>query len=159
MIGNGDDDPGIDSVEKTAFSIEGTGISNEEKLDRLINIAANVRYALNRRTAIITVAIAVPLIVGALLLYHSVVGTRENKVIARLAYVQALENSRDNIKARIESIKTRDCPVVYFRELVETSRSGGDITAVNPPCELGDVNALERQLTDVEGKLAEERVK
>jgi hypothetical protein len=145
----------VDSVEKEHFSIENTGISNEEKLDSLIGIAANVRTALNKRTAIVTAAIAFPLLVGAILLFQQTVGTHESQRIAKQAYVQALVNNRDFLQYRKDFAQTRDCPVEYFRDLLNVSRDRGDLTAVLPPCEPADLGVIDAQIAAVEKKIIE----
>lgn len=143
------------SVEGHPLSIENTGISIEDKVDTLIITAATVKSALNRRTAIVTAAIAFPLLVGAALLAAQVSGTRDNQAIAKRAYVQALVNNRDFLQYRKDFAQTRDCPVEYFRDLLNVSRERGDLTAVLPPCEKVDVAAIDAQIAEVEKKIAE----
>lgn len=133
----------------------------ESKVDTLIVIAATVKQALNRRTAIVTAAIAFPLIVGAALLFMQVMGTRDNnrlvrnnQSIANQAYIQALVNNRDFLQYRKDFAQTRDCPVEYFRELVIATRTGEDITAVLPPCETIDTSAIDAQIAEVNRKIA-----
>lgn len=142
------------SVEGHPLSIENTGFSIEDKVDTLIYTAATVKSALNRRTAIVTAAIAVPLVVAALLLWQQVHGTRDNQRIAKQAYVQALVNNRDFLQYRKDFAQTRDCPVEYFRDLLNTSRERGDLTAVLPPCEKVDITAIDAQIAEVERKIA-----
>lgn len=143
------------SVEGSPLSIEKTGFSIEEKVDALIVTAATVKQALNRRTAIITAAIAFPLLVGAGLLWAQVRGTHSNQVIAKQAYVQALVNNRDFLQYRKDFAQTRDCPVEYFRDLLTVSRERGDLTAVLPPCEKADLSAIDAQIEAVNRKIAQ----
>ena len=126
----------------------------ESKVDALIVTAATVKSALNRRTAIVTAAIAFPLLVGALLLWMQVRGTNDNHAIAKQAYVQALVNNRDFLQYRKDFAQTRDCPVEYFRDLLNVSRERGDLTAVLPPCEQIDVGAIDAQIAEVDRKIA-----
>lgn len=146
--------PPRQSVEGEPLSIEHTGFSIEDKVDALIFTAATVKSALNRRTAIVTAAIAFPLMVGAGLLAAQVNGTRYNQRIAKQAYVQALVNNRDILQYRKDFAQTRDCPVEYFRDLLNVSRERGDLTAVLPPCEKVDVAAIDAQIAEVERKIA-----
>lgn len=143
------------SVEGHPLSIENTGISIEDKVDTLIITAATVKSALNRRTAVVTAAIAFPLVIGAMLLWLQVRGTNDNHKIARQAYVQALVNNRDFLQYRKDFAQTRDCPVEYFRDLLNVSRERGDLTAVLPPCEKVDIAAIDAQIAEVEKKIAE----
>lgn len=143
------------SVEGSPLSIENTGFSIEDKVDALIITAATVKSALNRRTAIVTAAIAFPLIIGALLLFQQVRGTNNNQKIAEQAYVQALVNNRDFLQYRKDFAQTRDCPVEYFRDLLNVSRERGDLTAVLPPCEKADLAVIDAQIAEVERKIAE----
>jgi hypothetical protein len=126
----------------------------ESKVDALIITAATVKQALNRRTAIVTAAIAFPLVVGASLLWAQVQGTNDNHAIAKQAYVQALVNNRDFLQYRKDFAQTRDCPVEYFRDLLNVSRERGDLAAVLPPCERVDVSVIDAQIAEVDKKIA-----
>lgn len=59
----------VDSVEREHFSIENTGAASGDKLDTLIQIAADVKDALDRRVAVVILAVLVPLLAGAIMLY------------------------------------------------------------------------------------------
>lgn len=151
-------------VKGTPLSIEQTGFSIEEKVDALIQTAIDVKRALNRRTAIVVVAIAVPLVVGAVLLGISVAATtttnrvaNANQVIAERAYRQALVNNRDFLQYRKDFAQTRDCPVEYFRDLVTATREDRDLLSVQPPCEQEDIAVIDAKIAEVEKLIAEAR--
>lgn len=149
------------SVEGEPLSIESTGFSIEEKVDALIQTAVDVKRALNRRTAIVIVAIVLPLITGAVLLGLSVSATsttkrvaNSNQRIAKQAYVQALVNNRDFLQYRKDFAQTRDCPVEYFRDLVTAVREDRDLLTVDPPCEALDVAVIDAKIAEVNRQIA-----
>jgi hypothetical protein len=147
------------SVEERNFSTEETGADSNTKIDALIDIAAEVKRALNRRTAIVAIAIVIPLVVGTFLLFYQVDATRDNHKIAQRAYIQALQNNYDNLISRRQFVLTRDCPVFYLRDLLAASVERRDIREVDPPCEPAEVADIDAQIIDAERKLAEERGK
>ncbi len=153
-----DDEEGVDSKEQYPHSTENVGISSETKIDELIAIANKVQVALdNRRIAVFTTALAIgvaSLISGAVFMWVIYSGTEGNQQIAERAYRQALQNNKDGLVARRIFAETRDCPVAYFRELVTTSRAGGDITKVDPPCPPIDVAAIDELIAKVDAVLA-----
>lgn len=151
----------MQSVEGKPLSIESTGFSIDEKVDALIQTAVDVRHALNRRTAIIIIAIIIPLITGAVLLGLSVAATATtkrvadtNQRIAKQAYVQALVNNRDFLQYRKDFAQTRDCPVEYFRDLLTVSRERGDLTTVVPPCDTIDTTEIDAKIARVDQLIA-----
>lgn len=146
---------GSDSVESAAFFTEETAVASSEKLDRLVEIAGEVKTALSRRSMLIMAAIVVPLVVGAVLLWGVYSDTRYSRKVAQLAYVQALINNRDSLQSRRDFAQTRDCPVEYFRELLRVNRERGNLDAIEPPCEKIDVSDIDAKIADVERTIRE----
>lgn len=150
-IPNEDD---VTAVETNPFVIEASGVSIEEKVDHLIGTAAAVKIALDRRTFVVVIAIIVPLVVGAFLIWRQNTITDESRKVAKLAYVQSLVNNRDFLQYRHDFAQTRDCPVNYFRALLEVSRDRGDLSAVIPPCSPVNLPDIDARIAEVEKKIA-----
>ena len=150
------------TVEVTPHSVEDTGEASGDKLDTLIAIAAQVKHELNRRTVAILALVGIPIFValaiGGFLLFKLNQSTDNNQKIAEQAYNQALVNNRDVLSYRRDFAETRDCAVLYLRELLEVSRLRGDLYAVQPPCEKADIEAIDRQLAAVEAKIESGRL-
>ncbi len=151
---NNDDLPGEDSVESHPFNIETSGVSIEEKVDGLIRTAVSVKKALNRRTVLIVWAVVIPLVVGVVMVWRQNNITNESRRVANLAYVQSLINSRDFLQYRRDFAQTRDCPIDYFKALLDASRAREDLAIVTPPCKPVDLPEIDAQIAAVEEKIA-----
>ena len=158
-LDNLEDKVGDQSVEASSFSTEDTGIDSNTKIDQLIATAAEVKAALNRRSIIIAFAIAIPvtlaLTIGAFLLWRINEGTQANQEIAENAYRQAITNNRDVLQYRRDFAQTRDCPVVYLKDLLRVSSERGDLNSVQPPCLPEDIAEIDRKISEVEARIAE----
>ena len=150
---------GIDSVEEVPFSIEDGTISTESKVDLLIQTAIDVKKALNRRSMLFGLSIVTPLVVGAILLFNVYRTTQSSEKTAQRAFIQSIENNRTFLQYRRDFGQTRDCPVEYFKELLNVSRDRGDLTQVQPPCEPIDTAALDQQIAELDKRLTKERSK
>lgn len=130
----------------------------ENKVDELIETAAAVKAALDRRSFWIGLGIILPLIVGAILLWQVNDSAMAAERIARDAYIQSLRNNRQNLLYQRDFAQTRDCPVEYFRDLLEVSRARGDLTTVEPPCEPVNIDGLNEEIEAVD-RVIEAQVK
>ncbi len=74
---------------------------------------------------------------------------------SRAAERQSLVNSRDLLIYRRDFALSRDCPVEYFRQLLVALQVRADLTAVVPPCEPEDLDAIDEQLAEVEAQIAD----
>lgn len=149
---NGDDD--VIAVESHPFNIEASGVSIEEKVDGLIHTAVSVKAALDRRTMLIVWAVIIPLVVGVVMVWRQNIITTDSRKVANLAYVQSLINSRDFLQYRRDFAQTRDCPINYFKALLDASRSNGDLTVIAPPCEPVDLPEIDAKIAALEEKIA-----
>ena len=159
---NDDEDDGFPpknvSVETSPHTLESAGVSIEEKVDRIIETAVTVKTALDKKTRTVVemsvIVIAISLFIGMFLLWRQNVSTDKSQAIAKDAYIQALVNSRDFLQYRRDFAETRDCPVEYFRALLEASRDRRDLSVVAPPCTPIDLPEIDAKIAEVDRKIA-----
>lgn len=131
-------------------------MTDSDRLDDLIKIAIRLQEIFIRRFWLVAGAIGIgmlALVIGAAMLFRQNSLVAENQKVAEQAYIQALMNNRDSLYARIHFSETRDCPIVYFRELLIIAQQRGDLTTVEPPCETDDVEAITRQINEVQARI------
>ena len=144
------------TVENTPFSVEDTGISSEGKLDQLIATALEVKHALVIRDTLLGLGAAV---VAAVIVWGGI-NTHETQTIAKRAdttaqraYRQSLVNNRDVLQYRRDFAMTRDCPIIYLKDLLAAASAHANINDVQPPCQPEDIAAIDAKIADVDARI------